>query len=134
MLKWIAGAILATIIAGPAWAGATEDKAAREAAHDLDLDRVKAALKNGANPNALDPTSQLSPLGMVGLANMLGVDDPAPEMKEAGFMDREIANSKAFEIAKALIGAGAKLGSHDREILYLPDQPGEREAGQTFDR
>jgi len=120
VLKSVAAAMLALAIAAQAWAGAAEDKVLRDAAHDLDVDKVRNALKNGANPNAPDPRSHQTPLGIVALANFLGVVDPSPDAQKAGFMDLATAHSKALEITKVLFAAGAKLGVHDRLILAYP--------------
>jgi ankyrin repeat protein len=122
MVKTVAVAVVvaALAFAFPAWAAPAQDAALRNAISDLNLEGVRSALKNGANPNALDPRQQLTPLGLAAHANVLGVVDPSAAAKEAGFMDLATAQSNALEITKALFAAGAKLGVHDRMILAGP--------------
>jgi ankyrin repeat protein len=120
MLKRLAAGMLVLAIAVPAWAGAVEDKALRDAASNLDVAGVKSALKNGANPNSSDARNHYTLLGEVALANLRGLSNPPPAAKEAGFMEPEIIHSKALEITKLLFVAGAKLGPHDGQILYFP--------------
>jgi hypothetical protein len=116
----IATAILALTIAGSAMAGAVEDKALKDAVFDLDFEAVKAALKNGANPNSSDPSNRQTPLGTVAIANLRGMSSPSIANKHAGFMESEVVHSKALEITKVLFAAGAKLGPYDRTILHTP--------------
>ena len=119
MLKAVAAIMLALAIAVPAWAGAAHDRALLDAAYALDVEGVKGALKNGANPNALD-SKRWTALGLVALANMRGLSNPSLAAKKAGFMDRETANSNAVEITKALFAGGAKLGPNSKEIMWFP--------------
>jgi serine/threonine-protein phosphatase 6 regulatory ankyrin repeat subunit B len=118
----LAAAAPAWAFAGPAWAGAADDKALTDAAYGLDVERVRNALKNGANANAVAQNHR-TPLGMVALGNQLGWrtdNDPPPDARKAGFMGRATAQAKALEITKALFASGAKLGVHDRTILFAP--------------
>jgi ankyrin repeat protein len=110
----------ATILPG----GPSQDTALREAAYDLDLEKVRSALQKGANPNAPDPRNRQTPLGMAALANLRGLDNPSLAAKEAGFKDREIVNREAAAIASLLFASGAKLGPNDQSILYVPTSTG----------
>ena len=127
MLKTVTTAMLALTIAIPAWAGVIEDNALRDGARHLDVEKVKTALKNGANPNTPKPRrdrARVTPLGFVAHANIFGLRNPSPEARQAGFMDATVANSKSVEIAKVLFGAGVKLGPDDQSILYYPISSG----------
>jgi ankyrin repeat protein len=121
----VAAAMIASVVAVPAWAGAVEDKALKDAIFSLDLEAVKTALKNGANPNSSDPSNRTTPLGTVAVVNLVAVSDPSVANKQAGFVQREVAHSKILEITKMLLAAGAKLGPYDRAILYHPIASGD---------
>ena len=111
--------MLALTFAVPALAGAIEDEALRDAISGLDVAGVKGALKNGANPNS-SARDRLTPLEIVANANLLGMSNPPPAAKKAGFNEPEIVHSETLEIAKMLFAAGAKLGPHYGQILYFP--------------
>ena len=72
---------------------------------------MKAALAEGANPNATSDTKRrLTPLGWL-MGSML-VSDVAQVQK------------RAVEIAETLFANGAKLGPLDRNILFFPISEG----------
>jgi ankyrin repeat protein len=119
MLKRFAAAMLAFAIAIPALGGPAEDQALRDAALDLNLDGVKNALKSGANPNG-SASDKRTPLNLTADANLLGKPNPSEALKRQGYMDRATAHSKSLEITRLLFLAGAKLGLHDRTVLYFP--------------
>jgi ankyrin repeat protein len=111
---------LATVALVSSWAGPVEEKALRDAAGcdaavGFDIERVKAALKSGADPNAPTNTPRsFTPLDCVTLA--LG-----------GSRSDDDLNRRAVEIARILFAAGAKLGLADREILFFPISSGNLE-------
>jgi ankyrin repeat protein len=98
--------LVAQLIAPGAWAGPAEDTALREAAMNLDIIGVKAAMERGANPNAVssDPRPG-TPLNSVSLGMLVGEAD---------------TNAKALEISRFLFANGAKLDAFDRNILFMP--------------
>lgn len=104
MLKMLTILITFQLIAVSVWAGPAEDEALLKAAQKLDIDAVKAALKKGANPNAV--SEPFTPLLAVTWGELFG-----------GGSD---VDSKALEVAKILFANGAKLGVLDRSILYIP--------------
>lgn len=110
-----------------AWAGPREDKPLLDAAFELNIPAVKAALAKGANPNAYDGNKLAgTPLSVTALGG------PGEEAKliQAGVNRDEAAksvNGKAIEIFRILVAAGAKLGSHDKDILYFPISNGNQE-------
>jgi hypothetical protein len=69
MLKSVTSAMLALVMAVPAWAvllpgGTPADQALREGALAHNVERVKDALKKGANPNSPSDTGRrITPLG-----------------------------------------------------------------------
>jgi len=89
-----------------------------DAVFSLDVGAVKNALSKGANPNSFDPRSHVTPLVEITNTNLLGVSDPSPATRKAGFMERDTAYAKATEITRILFAAGAKIGPYDRSILY----------------
>jgi ankyrin repeat protein len=119
MLKRLSAGMLVLVLAVPAFAGVVEDEALRDAISDLDVAGVKGALKSGANPNS-SARNRLTPLEIVTNATLLGISNPSPANKKRGFKEREIVHSETLEITKMLFAAGAKLGPHDRQILYHP--------------
>lgn len=103
-------------------AGPAEDEALRNAAGcrqgNIDGEAVRAALKQGANPNAPTATARpISPLGCVAMA--LAVKSGEPD-------------GSAVEVAKTLFAAGAKLGTADREILFFAIANGSVALVQVF--
>jgi hypothetical protein len=110
--------LVAQLIAPGAWAGLAEDTALREAAMNLDIIGVKAAMDRGANSNAAssDP-SPATPLNAVALGMAgRGVD----------------GHAKALEIASFLFANGAKLSTFDRGILFFPIARGSVEVVALF--
>ncbi len=108
MLRRISTMVLmAQVIALGAWAGPSEDAALRDAAMNLDIFGVKAAMERGADPNAAssDPRPR-TPLNAITLG--------MPAHGGRG------AHAKALEIAKFLFVNGAKIGVFDRGILFIP--------------
>lgn len=107
MLRVFTILITFQLIAVSVWAGPAEDEALVEAAENLDIDAVKAALEKGANPNAVffdrvvKTPLQAATLGTSG----------------EGWI---ISNSKALEVTKILFANRAKLGVFDRDILLSP--------------
>ena len=139
MLKRIAGAMLAFAVAAPAWAGLADDEAlfpaiagypqAVAAAFAHDIEGMKIALKNGADPNASTTKIRVTPLeaaakGKWHLTNDrakdLAQNQTALKLSQSGFSDEEIDNYLATEITKLLFAAGAKIGPFDRQILFFP--------------
>src|SRR5438552_12671363 len=87
-----------------AWAGPAEDKALRDAAVNLDLEGVKAALAKGAKPSAASPDKRpLTPISALGLGQTARVDQ------------RDVA----LKIAKVLFDAGARFGPLDRQNFFF---------------
>lgn len=79
----------------------------REAAQNLDLAGVKSVLEKGANPNAASSHGvKITPIYAV----TIGL---------TGYRGNE-GRRKAWEVAKSLFENGAKLGPHDRTVLFLP--------------
>ena len=69
---------VAQLIAPGAWAGPADDTALREAAMNLNIIGVKAAMETGANPNATSSdTRPATPLNAVALG-ILAVRDGRP--------------------------------------------------------
>jgi uncharacterized protein len=91
----------------PVWGGPAKDKALHDAAYKLDVNKVRAALKAGANPSAAKKKGRrMTPLQFTvfGWDNQKGPN----------------SNKAAVEIVEMLFAYGAKLGIHDRDILYMP--------------
>jgi ankyrin repeat protein len=111
MVRILKIAVIVLLFAVSAWAGPAEDAVLRDAAWNLDIVTVKSALEKGANPNAISsdprPMTPLSALtkGMLGYRG-------------------EDATKKAMEIAQLLFSNGAKIGIHDRGILFFPISAG----------
>lgn len=111
MLKMLTILITFQLIAVSVWAGPAEDEALLKAAQKLDIDAVKAALKKGANPNAVSSTPRpFTPLHAATLGELL--------------YGGSGAHSKALEVAKMLFSNGAKIGVFDRGILFFPVSKG----------
>jgi hypothetical protein len=74
--------LVAQLFAMGAWAGPAEDTALREAARNLDIIGVKAALERGANPNAAssDPRPA-TPLNAVSLGIVVGGSESHPKAR-----------------------------------------------------
>lgn len=107
MLKMLTILITLQLIAVSVWAGPAENEALLEAAEKLDIDAVKAALKKGANPNAVSSTPRpFTPLFRATWGELID-----------GGSD---ARNKALKVAKILFANGAKIGVSDRDILYIP--------------
>jgi ankyrin repeat protein len=110
--------LFAHLMAPGAWAGPAEDAALREAAMNLDIIGVKAAMDSGANPNAASsdprPATPLNAvaLGMAGR----GTD----------------GHAKALEVTRFLFANGANLGAFDRSILFFPIAGGSVELVALF--
>jgi ankyrin repeat protein len=129
MLTSLAAAFLAAAIAvsagiGLARAGSADDKALLDAAFDLNIPAVKAALAKGANPNAYDGNklagTPLSDMALGGLSEK-------QKLINAGLARDQVAksiNGKAIEVARILLTAGARLGAHDKDILHFPISAG----------
>src|SRR5262249_55455199 len=110
MLSILTTLVMLQLIVVPAWSGPAEDAALLEAAHNLDIIAVTAALKKGANPHATSPPpTSRTPLQMVTWG-----------MHTYGLYGGRDAHSKALEVAKVLFSNGAKLGVLDRDILFVP--------------
>jgi ankyrin repeat protein len=123
-----AALMLALATAVPAWAGAA-DEALIDAAFALDIDGAKAALAKGANPNAPSTPRHITPLEAAAVGTWrrtgyrsqnLARNKIAVDLYKAGFTDEEIDRYLAFELAKLLFTAGAKLGPHNKRILFFP--------------
>src|SRR6266516_4565465 len=113
MLKRFAVVMLALAITASAWGGPAEDKALIEAAFNLDIEGVKAALAKGADPNA--KKSDLGPRGtMLSTPVLLSViygREPTSmaDALRAGFSKvewRQFIAQSQVAIAKALFDAG----------------------------
>jgi ankyrin repeat protein len=140
MSKTIAAAMLALVIAVPAWAGLADDEAhfsaiagypqAVAAALAHDIEGMKIALKNGADANAPSTTARrVTPLQAAASgfwhlgrdrAKDLAQNQAALKLSQEGFSDEEIDKYLAVEITKLLFAAGAKLGPYDQTILFFP--------------
>ena len=99
-------------IAGPA-----EDKALLDAAFDANVAAVKAALSKGANPNAY--VGVLTPLNAAALGGL----GEKQKLINSGADRAEViksVNERATEVTKVLLAAGARLGTHDKDILQHP--------------
>jgi ankyrin repeat protein len=100
-----------------AWAGPSEDKLLLDAAFELDIPAIKGALAKGANPNAYNGGNFAgTPLSATALGGSI------EKATLAGGNRDEVAksiNGKAVEVARILLAAGAKLGAHDKDILYF---------------
>src|SRR6266567_7938556 len=94
-LRVFAATILALFAAAfSIWAGTADDEALRQAAFDLNVVGVKAALQRGANPNAPSATTRrMTPLGELAMGNFSA--DP---------LDHN-ADAKALEIANLLFSS-----------------------------
>jgi ankyrin repeat protein len=132
MLKRAAAATVALIIAVPTWAGVLPggtptDEALRQGALAHNIESVKAALKNGGNPNSPSNTGRrITPLYAAAMGSWTleengSKNETANKLLRQGNISRdEIDNYLAFEIAKALFAAGATLGLYDSLILFHP--------------
>jgi ankyrin repeat protein len=106
-LKIIAVFLISLFAVASGWAGPNEDEALREAAMQLNLAGVKAAIQKKANPNAASSDQRpTTPLGAVTMGMLLSQDADA--------------NKRALEITKFLFSSGAKLGPFDKNILFFP--------------
>jgi hypothetical protein len=123
MLRVVA-ALLTLAMALPAWAGAAEDKALLDSAFELNTTAIRAALARKANPNVYDGNTLAgTPLSIAALG---GLEEKSKLIQAGLSWDQavKILNGKAIEIARILVDSGAKLGVHDKEILYFPISDG----------
>lgn len=124
MLRQLVISILMLGASLQAWAGPGEDKALLDAAFELNIPAIKAALAKGANPNAYNGNKLWgTPLSVTAL----GGPSEIAKLIQAGVNRDEAAKSihgKAIEVARILLVAGAKLSSHDKDILSFPISAG----------
>ena len=123
-------AIFALIVAVPARAGPADDKALWDAALAHDIEGVRIALKNGADPNAPSVTGRrktvlgVAAMGTWRLTRNRAMDltknATAAKLSQGGFSDEDIDKYLAVEVTKMLFAAGAKISIFDKTILFLP--------------
>jgi ankyrin repeat protein len=103
-------------IAGPA-----EDNALLDAAFDVNVAAVKAALSKGANPNAYaGDNTPLNEAAFGGLGEKQKLINSGADRAEV----IKSVNERATEVVKILLAAGARLGTHDKDILHFPISEG----------
>jgi ankyrin repeat protein len=114
-----------------------QDELLRNAALVHNVEGVRDALKNGANPNAPSTTARpMTPLTDAVMGRWrrtrnrtddLTHNQAAAKLFQNGLGDEEIDKYLAIEIAKLLFTAGGRLGRYDDEILYFPIADGNTE-------
>jgi ankyrin repeat protein len=111
MRNTITVAVIAVLLAARALAGPAKDGALRDAALELDIAGVRAALERGGDANAVSSDARpQSPLGAMTMGMRM----------YRSMHPGEDVGGKALEIARLLFANGAKIGVFDRTILFFP--------------
>ena len=106
---------LAIGVSQNAWGSPAQDKALLKAAYSLEIDKVRDALKAGANPNSVEDLRPfLTPLTSTSMGVSYQNNKPHPK-----------SHRMRIDIIKMLFANGARLGSHDYSILKFPIRRGE---------
>jgi ankyrin repeat protein len=89
-----------------------------DAANELNFEKVQSLLNSGANPNWLKVSERRS--------------TSVSSRATYGLSEDKLTHKKLMKIATILFKKGAKLGPHDKDILYMPIANGSYELTQLY--